>query len=219
MQNNDERKRKNRERSKKWRLNNPEKVQLIAKNSYNKNYHDQWRLNNPEKVKEYRERRKIKENSDNTRCNYEKQYYIDNKDKIREQHRLWRVNNKDKIRKREKERLLTDPNFKLRRLLKDRTRAAIIKQYGKKSIKTIECLGSSIEVARNHIESKFVDGMSWQNHGKWEIDHIIPCASFDLINIDHQRICFHYTNLQPLWKEENKKKNDKLDYYDTKEKL
>jgi len=43
--------------------------------------------------------------------------------------------------------------------------------------------------------------MTWENHGEiWEIDHIKPCNSFDLTDIEQQKQCFHYTNLQPLFK-------------------
>jgi len=54
-----------------------------------------------------------------------------------------------------------------------------------------------------HIEKQFRPGMCWGNYGKWEVDHIRPYASFDLSDPAQQWTCFHYTNLQPLWAEEN----------------
>jgi hypothetical protein len=56
-----------------------------------------------------------------------------------------------------------------------------------------------------HLERQFQSGMSWDNHGEtgWEIDHIKPCASFNLADPDQQRACFHYTNLRPLWRSDN----------------
>lgn len=48
--------------------------------------------------------------------------------------------------------------------------------------------------------------MTWQNYGQWHVDHIRPCASFDLSKPEEQRACFHYANLQPLWGEENLRK-------------
>ena len=52
--------------------------------------------------------------------------------------------------------------------------------------------------------------MNWENYGVWHIDHIIPCARFDLSDPGQQKICFHYTNLQPMWGEDNLKKGARL---------
>jgi len=52
-----------------------------------------------------------------------------------------------------------------------------------------------------YLEKQFLPEMNWENHGNiWEIDHIKPCANFDLTDIKQQQECFHYTNLQPLFK-------------------
>ena len=68
-------------------------------------------------------------------------------------------------------------------------------------------MGASIPFVKKWIESKFKQGMSWDNHGKGKgkkhIDHIRPCASFDLTDLEQQRECFYYSNLQPLWQEDN----------------
>ena len=52
--------------------------------------------------------------------------------------------------------------------------------------------------------------MSWNNYGKWHVDHIRPCIDFDLSKPEEQQKCFHYTNLQPLWAEENMRKHYKF---------
>jgi hypothetical protein len=54
--------------------------------------------------------------------------------------------------------------------------------------------------------------MSWKNYGKWHIDHIRPCSSFDLSDPQQQRTCFNYSNLQPLWAKDNLNKSNKLDW-------
>jgi hypothetical protein len=87
---------------------------------------------------------------------------------------------------------------------------APIKQLTGKSYKTIELLGCSYAEARQWIEAKFKRGMGWHNTGEWEIDHVIPIAAFDLSNPAHIVRVNHYSNLQPLWKEENRAKSDRL---------
>ena len=80
----------------------------------------------------------------------------------------------------------------------------------RKSASTIELIGCTPAELKKHLEKQFRDGMSWDNYGEWHIDHIIPCASFDFTKPEEQRACFHYSNLQPLWAEENLLKSDKI---------
>jgi excisionase family DNA binding protein len=84
--------------------------------------------------------------------------------------------------------------------------------YSKVKAKTtMKLIGCSPEELRAHIEKQFLPGMTWDNYGRdgWSIDHIIPCAQFDLSIPDSQKVCFHYTNLQPLWHIDNIKKGKK----------
>lgn len=109
----------------------------------------------------------------------------------------------------------SNPNVKIAFNLRSRISSAI-KRLDKDNIKyknSMELIGCSIENLHNYLESKFVDGMSWNNYGfrGWHIDHIIPCSSFDLTDEDNQKKCFHYTNLQPLWWKDNIIKSNK--YY------
>lgn len=77
-----------------------------------------------------------------------------------------------------------------------------------------EIVGCEMVEFKSHLESKFKEGMSWDNYGKvkgkWSIDHIMPCASFDFTKPEEQHACFHYTNTQPLWVEENGVKGIKM---------
>jgi Prasinovirus endonuclease VII len=59
-----------------------------------------------------------------------------------------------------------------------------------------------------HIEAQFLPGMSWSNYGRkgWELDHLKQCASFDLTQHDQVLLCFHYTNLRPLWRADNNRR-------------
>jgi hypothetical protein len=78
----------------------------------------------------------------------------------------------------------------------------------KKSESTIELTGCTIDELRVHLSSLFLPGMTWDNYGKygWHIDHVKPCAAFDLTDPEQQKECFNYTNLQPLWAVDNLKK-------------
>ena len=79
-----------------------------------------------------------------------------------------------------------------------------------KQARSQELMSCSYEVARAHIESLFKDGMSWDNYGKWHMDHIIPCAAFDLRCPVQQLACCHYKNLQPLWAFDNMSKGSQI---------
>lgn len=118
--------------------------------------------------------------------------------------------NKDRHRDYMRTRYQKDLDFRLRNALRSRIRQAIKRDAGEKSIKTAELIGCSVKELKQHLEAQFADGMSWDNYGQWHIDHIIPCASFDLKDEQEQRECFHYTNLQPLWGVDNIKKGDKV---------
>jgi len=74
-----------------------------------------------------------------------------------------------------------------------------------------DLIGCTAEELRQHLQAQFTDGMGWDNYGRdgWHIDHIRPCASFDLADLEQQRQCFHYSNLQPLWAADNIRKGAK----------
>ena len=65
----------------------------------------------------------------------------------------------------------------------------------KKTHQTFSLVDYTKYELKEHLESQFTDGMSWENMGEWHIDHIKPCASFDLICPVQQLACFHYKNL------------------------
>ena len=113
-----------------------------------------------------------------------------------------------------------DTNYNISNALRRSIIGALKRQQIRKHRKTEELLGTDRETARKHIESLFQPGMNWKNHGlghgKWHIDHIIPCASFDLKCPVQQLACCHYKNLQPLWAIDNIKKGAKLDYHGLK---
>ena len=104
----------------------------------------------------------------------------------------------------EREKRKTDPNWKLRANLRIRIVEAL--KGSTKSKRTMELIGCTIDELWTHLESKFTNGMTRENHGIWHVDHIKACAKFDLSDPVQQGQCFHYTNLQPLWALDNIKK-------------
>ena len=91
----------------------------------------------------------------------------------------------------------------LRILFNLRSRIYKVLKGNPKLSTTTKLIGCSIDKLKHHLESKFTKGMSWSNYGTWHIDHIKPCASFDLSKPSEQRKCFNYKNLQPLWAKDN----------------
>tara|TARA_B100000900_G_scaffold409732_2_gene426192 strand:+ start:543 stop:1022 length:480 start_codon:yes stop_codon:yes gene_type:complete len=110
----------------------------------------------------------------------------------------------------QRERCARDPAYRTLLRLRCRLRSAVKAQGSRKSASTMSLVGCSPAELRAHLESKFTGGMSWSNQGKWHVDHIRPCASFDLTDPDQQKACFHYTNLQPLWGIDNLCKGSKV---------
>ena len=188
---------KNREKrlqyNKEWRLKNKERRLQYKKEWYlnNKNYCKKWYIDNRER-----------------RLRYDKEYNLKNKEKRKQ----WRLNNKEKSKKYQnkyyKKKIKIDPNYKLIRNMRSRIWFALKRNHKSKS--TIKLLGCSVEECWQHLKSKFQPGMTKENYGQWHVDHIIPCASFDLKCPVQQLACFHYTNLQPLWAADNIRKKDKV---------
>lgn len=104
----------------------------------------------------------------------------------------------------------TNTNYIIKKNLRNYINKAVRNYETYKNKKLLELLGCSFLEFRQHLESTFQSGMTWDNYGKWEIDHIIPCAAFDLTDSEQQKICFNYKNMQALWKMDNINKRDLL---------
>jgi hypothetical protein len=125
----------------------------------------------------------------------------------------WRKQNRKELNKKhkiyEKNRKLIDPEFKIVKILRSRLASVLHRKNIIKHTSTLALTGCELPFLKEYLESKFTEGMTWENHGEWHIDHIRPCISFDLKHAEEQQKCFHYTNLQPLWASENLKKGSK----------
>jgi len=139
-----------------------------------------WKINNPHYAIKYRK---------------------DNAEDLRRRQIEWTVNNPNYINEYRRKRYKSDPNFKIRTLIRARITDALKRDNISKNVKSVEYLGCSFDEFKEYIEQQFLPEMNWENHGKvWEIDHIIPCASFDFTIEENLFKCFHFSNMQPLFK-------------------
>ncbi len=155
-----------------------------------------------------------KYNSDNSELRkiQKKEYREKNKEIVQERKKLYYQKNKEKIRVYKKSwetnKRNNDIIFKLKQQVRHRINVFVKTNNMKKNNKTFDIVGCSPYDLKEHLEKQFVNGMSWENRTEWHIDHIIPLSSAKTIE-ELYKLC-HYTNLQPLWAEENLKKNNKI---------
>jgi len=145
---------------------------------------------------------------------YSATYYEKNKEEIAAKAIEWRKENADIHRERSnaysKRRRASDPAYRIKMNLSRRMGEAVKDQGSMKSDTSISLFGCTADELKTHLESQFTEGMSWDNYGThgWHIDHIRPCASFDLTLDTEQKTCFNYSNVQPLWAKDNILKSD-----------
>ena len=179
-----------------------------------KEYYKEYRENNKDKIKEYRENNKDKVKESNKKYYEEnkeklrkqmkqrfKKYYENNKEKIRDNAKKYYEENKEKVKESNKEyrkkKRKTDPIYRMTRNIRCMVSRAI------KTKRTEEIIGCTYQELKLHLENQFTEGMSWENYGKWHIDHIRPLSWFDIANPDEVALANHYSNLQPLWEKDN----------------
>ena len=191
-----------RESSKKWRKNNPESYKKTILKYLEKNPE----MISKERIKIYRKDENFRKKYNiKKRENYKKnieierekrrEYYHKNKETLNKKNNQW----KNKKRK-------TDGFYRMKINLRNRLRDFLIGDSQGKKTKDIVGL-DKIEF-KLYIQSKFLDGMTWDNYGKWHLDHIHPLSQAK--NNDEALLLNHYTNLQPLWAEDNLRKNRKI---------
>jgi hypothetical protein len=178
---------------KEWRLKN---IERIKENSY------LYRLQNKDKIfiqnKKYREKNKetirnkkklYRELNCHTIKHHKREYYSNNKEKILFKQRLRCKTDeyKQKRNKKFKIRYKNDVTLKIQNRLRCRLWECLKVKGLKKTYKASELLGCSVPNFIKYIELLFRVGMTWNNYGDWHIDHIRPCASFDLSDLDQQK--------------------------------
>jgi len=198
--------------SKEWYEKNKERKNKESKERYLKNKEillkkrKEWYLKNKERSKqtskEWYEKNKEKKNKKS------KEWVLKNKEKHKQLMKKWYSENKVHVRQYVRKRRETEPIFRM--ISSIRRRILSVLKGKNKSANTMKLLGADVNTVWKHLESTFKPGMTKENHGLWHIDHIRPCASFDLSKPEEQAKCFHYTNLQALWAHENLFKGSKF---------
>ncbi len=181
--------------------------ELAKKNKrWTKKPYKDWLNKNKERMVKYSKEWHLKNKE--RRNKNAKEWYKKNKEKHIQNGIDYRRNNKEKYNKYRKNKRDKNPLYKMVHSLRSRTTCAFKRKKWIKTNKIKFILGCEYETAFLHIQNLFKDGMTWQNHGDWHIDHKIPLHSAmnegELI-----KLC-HYTNLQPLWKKDNLEKGHKI---------
>jgi len=141
-----------------------------------------------------------------------KKYYRNHVQDQKEYDKIYCLKNKEIINKKRLQRCHNNINFRLRKNYSGRIRTVFNKLNFKTTSSKVLFCGCTINELKIYLEHYFTNGITWDNYGQfgWHIDHIIPCAFFDLTDQTELKQCFHYTNLRPLWRDENLSKGDRL---------
>lgn len=152
--------------------------------------------------KKYKKTKQLWAEKNRKRLNeYKRQWFKSKGDIAVKKKKEWEIANRERMNDRAKARRKSDAMFDLKIRARNRINVFIMRRGSQKPSKTSEMLGCDWETLKLHIESKFKNGMTWENRSEWHIDHIIPLDSA-VTDEDVERLC-HYTNLQPLWASEN----------------
>ncbi|HSH24667.1 MAG TPA: hypothetical protein VLA13_03930, partial [Massilibacterium sp.] len=118
--------------------------------------------------------------------------------------------NREKTYKYKKKKYDNDKSYKISVNMRNRINNVL--NGNQKSTSADKLIGCSWKELKQHLENQFEDGMTWENHSRdgWHVDHIIPCNVFDLTNPYAQAVCFHYSNLRPMWGSDNISKYDSI---------
>lgn len=180
-----------------------------------KEYRREWYQKN--KKRELAQSKKYKEDNRELIKAKNKQYRIDNRETISKQENKYYRDNKSKIMKRtlkyENKKYRTDPFYRLNRCTSSSLNRCLKYHNLSKDNKHWESLvGYTKKELKEHLEILFQPGMSWNNYGKWHIDHKIPQAFFTYTSTEDVefKYCWSLNNLQPLWAKDNLSKADKI---------
>ena len=194
-----------------------------------KEYFKRYRRENREKLLE-KQRRYRKENQGAS----DKKYYKKNREKLLLKAKEWKKNNIEKIREQskkdyekkkdnpkykeykkgwEKERKRKDPQYRLKSNFGTLIWYALKEKGSSKNGYSWEkIVNYTTQELMEHLENQFIEGMTWNNYGKWHVDHIKPISSFNFTSYEDDEFqeCWALNNLQPLWAQDNLIKSNKI---------
>jgi len=189
------------EKCKEWRAKNPEKNAELKR---------AWRIANKEKSN-ITAKSWWQANADK-RAVYGKNKYIRHRELILARNKAYRSKNKDAIQSKKKEyvrnRRKEHTPYAIQMRIRSRFAHAMNRKGWSKDAPMQAIVGCSWEELKSHLESRFLPGMTWENRSEWHIDHIIPCSTAS--TEEEMKKLFHFSNLQPLWREDNLRKGAKL---------
>ena len=149
---------------------------------------------------------------------YNKKYYLANREYLLAEGKKWRDDNENVEHQRayarqKYKKYAKDPKKKLRKSISCLMRYSLHKKgLSKNGMSWEKLIGYTTSELKDHLESQFTEGMTWDNHGKWHIDHIIPISFFQFTSSDDVefKMCWRLENLRPMWAMDNIMKSNKI---------
>lgn len=184
--------------AKSWRQNNPEKLRFVQK---------EWYSRNTKKVSD-KNKKWAAANREKLRLRSRK-WFSDNPEKRVIYSKNWRLSHPEYMPSYCKKRRASDPEYSLYvRTSNHLGKALRMADGAHKSKRTESILGCSFSSFKLHLENQFLPGMSFENRSAWHIDHIVPCSLAE--GAEEIESMFHFSNLRPMWAQDNRLKSNKL---------
>lgn len=212
---------------KQYRLDNIARIKAAAKERYqleqktdpdwvrnNRERATQYYVDNKDKVLQYHQEYRASEVNKKRQSRYHKTYRVKNQARLKAYQKRYGKENRKRLNAYERDRKRNDPVFRLRRIVSSTVSAALRKRGRTKGGATFLALGYSPADLKTHLERLFTSEMSWDNYGTyWTIDHIMPqvCFPYKDLNDPLFTECWALSNLRPLEKTENFRKNSKVE--------
>lgn len=181
----------------------------LKQKEYNKKYYIKNKEKILNKVNIYQNKNR------ESRTLYEKSWKNNNIDKVKSYRHSWNLKNTSYWSEYERHKIISDPIFKIKKLLRKRFRNAL--KNNSKTSSILDILGCNIEELKNNLQQTAINNgyiaFDINNYSTkdYHIDHIVPCDAFNLECSYHQKLCFNYNNLQILSSKENLLKGNSYD--------